>query len=369
MFNDVLGRLRNLSWLFILTVVAPTILSIFYFGLIASDVYVSEARFVVRSPEKQSGGALGLVLKSAGFANAGEEVYAVQDFALSRDALHALNKNNAIVNAFSSPQVDFINRFGYLSFDDSFEELYRYYQKMVRAQQNTTSSITTLTVRAYTAEDAYRFNEHILSLSEALVNKLNQRAQRDLIGFAQNEVGVAEERAREAAVQLAVYRNQEAVVDPEKQAQVQFQLVSKLQDELISTRSMLAQMRKVAPENPQIDVLQARASSLESDIKRETANVAGGNRSLAGKASRYQRLWLESQFADRQLASAMASLEEARNEAQRKQIYLERIVQPNKPDIAMEPRRIRGILATFVLGLVACGILSMLLAGLREHQD
>jgi capsular polysaccharide transport system permease protein len=39
------------------------------------------------------------------------------------------------------------------------------------------------------------------------------------------------------------------------------------------------------------------------------------------------------------------------------------------PDVAQEPHRLRGILATFVLGLVAWGILSMLLAGVREHQD
>jgi capsular polysaccharide transport system permease protein len=65
----------------------------------------------------------------------------------------------------------------------------------------------------------------------------------------------------------------------------------------------------------------------------------------------------------------MASLEQARNEAQRKQLYLERIVQPNKPDIAIEPQRIRSILTTFVVGLIAWGILSILVAGVREHHD
>ena len=53
----------------------------------------------------------------------------------------------------------------------------------------------------------------------------------------------------------------------------------------------------------------------------------------------------------------------------RKQVYIERIVQPSLPDIAIEPKRLRSILATFVFGLVAWGILSMLLAGVREHQD
>jgi len=65
----------------------------------------------------------------------------------------------------------------------------------------------------------------------------------------------------------------------------------------------------------------------------------------------------------------MAALENARNEADRKQLYLERLVQPNLPDIAIEPKRLRSIVVVFVLGMIAWGILSLLLAGVREHHD
>ena len=78
---------------------------------------------------------------------------------------------------------------------------------------------------------------------------------------------------------------------------------------------------------------------------------------------------LERGFADRQVASAMTSLENARNEARRKQIYLERIVQPHRPDEALEPRRARAIISIFIAGLVAWAVMSMLVAGVREHKD
>ena len=84
---------------------------------------------------------------------------------------------------------------------------------------------------------------------------------------------------------------------------------------------------------------------------------------------RYQRLQLEREFADKRLTAALSSLQEARNEARRQQAYVERIVQPSLPDEAQQPRRLRGIFATFVLGLVAFGVLTMLLAGIREHKD
>lgn len=78
---------------------------------------------------------------------------------------------------------------------------------------------------------------------------------------------------------------------------------------------------------------------------------------------------LEKEFSEKMLASSMITLEQAKNEAQRKQLYLERIVQPYKPDKAMEPRRIQGVLTTLVLGLISWGILTMLIAGIKEHQD
>jgi capsular polysaccharide transport system permease protein len=65
----------------------------------------------------------------------------------------------------------------------------------------------------------------------------------------------------------------------------------------------------------------------------------------------------------------MASLESATAEAQRKQLYLERLVQPNTPDVATEPKRIKSILEVFALGMIAWGVLSLLLAGVREHHD
>ncbi|MBU2586617.1 MAG: hypothetical protein KJ872_00720, partial [Alphaproteobacteria bacterium] len=77
---------------------------------------------------------------------------------------------------------------------------------------------------------------------------------------------------------------------------------------------------------------------------------------------------LRREFADKQLGIALASLQDARNEARRQQAYVERVSQPSLPDDAVEPRRLRGVLATLIIGLVAWGILTMLLAGVREHK-
>lgn len=365
----VTEKLKAMGALFLACVALPTIAAIIYFGFFASNVYVSESRFVVRSPEKSTASGLGMLLKSTGFGNAGDEIFAAQNYIESRDALMALNHRNSFALAYGSNSISIFDRFNPFSSDHKFEDLYKYYQKKVTVEHDTTSSVTTLTVRAYSAQDAYRFNRLLLEQSEALVNRLNQRGRNDLVQYAEAEVANANTKARNAALSLSAYRNQEGVVDPEKQAAVQLQMISKLQDEFIATKTQLLQLRTYTPDNPQIEVLETRVGTLGQEINEQLGRVAGDRGSLSAVAAKYQRLQLESQFADRQLALAMASLQEARNEALRKQAYVERIVQPNKPDYPLEPRRIRGIFATLILGLVAWGILTMLLAGVREHRD
>ncbi|TSE31186.1 hypothetical protein [Tepidimonas charontis] len=372
---SVTGRLKPAglrhAWqthkLFWLTVVLPTLMAILYFGFIAADVYISESRFVVRSPERITASPLGMLLKGTGFTRAQDDSYTVLDFILSRDALRALDKKLKMREVYKKGDV--FSRFPGLDWDDSYENMHRYYRKMVSVQLDPISSIVTVTVRAFSAEEAQQINQYLLDMSEALVNQLNERGRRDMIRFAANEVAEAEKNAKLAALALARYRNEKGVIDPEKQSVIQMQQIAKLQDELITTKSQLAQLKLLTEENPQIPVLKNRIEILEAEIARESSRVAGSERSLASKAAEFQRLALEKEFADKQLASALTSLEHARNEAQRQQLYLERIAQPSLPDAAMEPRRLRAIIAVFVLGLIAWGVLTMLIAGIKEHMD
>jgi len=369
MQNSGLSGTIRAKWLLIVTVIIPTVIAVIYFGLVASDVYISESHFVVRSPDKPSTSGLGVLLKSTGFSSGEDEVYAAENFIKSRDALSALNKGNAYAKAYGSDAVSKIDRFNGFGMDGSFEALYRYYNGKVDIEHESTASITTLKVRAYTPKDAFRINMQLLGMAEATVNRLNERGRQDLIRFATTEVEDAKNKARAAAVALSDFRNREGVVDPEQQATVQIQMISKLQDQVIAARSDLLELRSFTPQNPQIEVLATKVAGLEREMDVQLGKVAGDRKSLSTTAAQYQRLSLESQFADKQLAGAMSSLQDASNEARRKQAYLERIVQPNLPDEAAEPRRLRGILATLVLGLIAWGILTMLLAGVQEHKE
>ncbi|KAI3590491.1 Capsular polysaccharide export system inner membrane protein KpsE [Cupriavidus sp. U2] len=368
--NKVVQRVRNLDRLLVCTVIIPTILATVYYGLIASDVYISESRFVVRSPEKESQASLvGALLQSTGFSRSQDDIYAVNDYVLSRDALSVLNQDDYFLKAYSTKDADFIGRFPAFDFDRSFEGLFRYYKKQVDVTLDSTSSITTLTVDAFKAEDARRINQLLLEQGEQLVNRMNDRARRDMVEAASEEVARAEARVKAAAVAVSGYRSDQSIFDPDRQSALQLQQASGIQESLVASRTQLAQLQAIAPQNPQIPVLKNKIATLEAEMAKASGSVVGRKGSFAGKAPAYERLILEREFAEKQLASAMTSLETSRSQARRKQLYLERISQPSLPDKAIEPRRIRGIITVFLVGMIMWGVLALLISAVREHKD
>lgn len=364
-----LGIFKNK--LFLACVFFPTLIAGIYYGLIASDIYISQSSFVVRTPEKQGGSSLlGTVLKNTGFTRSQDDAYTVEDYILSRDAMNLLNKKLNIKSKFSDKSIDLFSRFDGIYPDDSFEAFYLYYRKMIDVKLDANSSIITLKTKAFDANDAKAIDEYLLELSEQLVNKLNERAQTEVVRAAQETVDKAEAKAKAAALALGEYRNRVGVIDPERQSTIPLEQIAKLQDQLLAIRSQIMQVETISKNNPQLPVLRKRADMLKQAIQQQTEGVAGSqDGSLASKAIEYQRLSLDNQFADRELVNAMASLQQARTEAQRQQLFLERISQPSLPDEGTEPKRFRMVLAVFIFGLVLWGILTMLMAGIREHQD
>lgn len=357
-------------YLFLALVLVPTVLAVIYYGLIASDVFISESHFLLRTPQRPvSNGLVGQLLQSSGLSHSQDDTYSVKDYILSRDALKQLDDKLGLRQAFSTGSIDFINRFPGLSWNKSFEQFYKYYGKHVGIEYDPVTSISKLTVRAFTADYAYKINGLLMDMSEQFVNTLNDRSRQDLIHFADSEVKIASDKVKDASLALLTYRSTHSIFEPDRQAAIQLESVAKIQQDLVSTEAEISQLVKLSPDNPQISYLRNRAQALRDAITAEASKVTGARESFSSRAPEFERLALDVEFADKQLGVALAELETARSEAQQKQMYLERLVQPNKPDFPLEPRRFRSVLTTFLLGLIAWGVLVMFIASIREHSD
>ena len=158
----------RIEWPLILIVAIPAVLAALYFGFWASDVYVSESKFVVRSPEKPSMSTLGNLLQGAGvgMSKSPDDAQTVREYIMSRDALRFLDEQLGVMSAYASKRVDIFSRFAGLDPDDSFEAFHRYFERKVDVQLDSNSSIVSLGVRAFSPEVAEGINKALPACSD-----------------------------------------------------------------------------------------------------------------------------------------------------------------------------------------------------------
>jgi capsular polysaccharide transport system permease protein len=360
---------RKRRW-FLLAVVLPTLLAALYYGLIASDVYISESRFVIKSPDQKRGqtSTLANLVQTTGLSGGQEQANEVLTYVRSRDALKALEKTVDIRRIFSTSQADPLSRFPQLFSDGSFESLFKYYGKRVDARLDSETSTALIRVEAFTPQDAYLINRELLDLSEALVNKLNGRAQSKGIIEAEKQVELATQRARNARVALSQYRNAQALIDPSKQAVGVLEIANTLTAERAALQAQLELMQRLTPNNPSIPALRSRVNAISAQIASQDNRVVGTGNTIASKLGGYENLLVEQEFATQSLNAANAALVQARADAQRQQFYLERVVDPNMPDTPLLPKRLLNILIVFAAASCLYFIAWMFMVGVLEHS-
>jgi capsular polysaccharide transport system permease protein len=355
------------SRFFLLLVVLPTIIAAIYFYGIAAGQYVSEARFVVRGQQESRASSLGEMLgAAAGFKQVPAEALTVRDYLESHDAMEALKERAGLVEIYRRPEADFLAR---LWKEDLPAELMAlYYQHMNAVVVDNTGGITTIRARAFRPEDARRVAEAQLRLSEEFVNKLSARAREASVNFAEGELRRAEERVIASQTAITEWRQREQAVDPTSLAQINQAGVAALEKELNTARTEVQEKSAfMRPDNPQIATLRNRIRALQARIQIERDRLTSGDEALPERISTFERLAQEREFANKQLASATASLEMARVEAQRQQLFLSRVVEPNLAEYPLYPRGTIFLLSFFAVLSMLYGVGWLLLAGVREH--
>lgn len=354
---------------FLLLVALPTCLTVAYFAFFAADRYESEARFVLRSPGRTLSAQLPNILQAAGIARASDDGHIVREFLESRDALEVLEKNANLKRAYAAGGRDFIWSFPNFFTSQTEEGLYWHYQRMMSADFDNTTGVSTLTIQAFTPEAAQRLATALLEAAEGLINRLNERARQDAISLADAEAERMKARALAAQSALTAFRERERLVDPSHVTLAVLETIARLSMEAATLGVQIGELEKTSRSSPQIPPLRSRRSAIETQIATERHRLAGDAQAIAPRISEYERLMLEREFAAKALVAAMTALETARVEAQRQQVYLEKVASPARPDYPAYPWRIVWCFVSLVSGYMAWRMWRILVKDGVKHAE
>ncbi|MDI1281655.1 chain-length determining protein [Brevundimonas sp.] len=365
--RPILQRLTGLPWPFLLVVGLPTLLAAIYYLLIASPRYVSEARFIVRAPAQTQPSALGVALQGVGLPGAQTDAFAVHEYIRSRDGLRDLATHYDVAAMLGRPGADILSRYPRPWDSRTFEGLHRGYLRFIIVGYDSTTGISTLRVEAFTPADAEGMAETLLQGGESLINRLNTRAATDAVTAAEQAQDEARTRLATAQQRLIAFRNRERFIDPARTAAEGGKLIGDLMATVASLKADRSQLAAEAPQSPRLPGIDSRIAAFERQIALERAKIAGDAGSLAPQVSAYEDLVQEREFAGQQLTEAAAALVLARQESRRQSLYLERVVNPSRPDEPVEPRRWMSLLTVLASALLIYGIGWLVWAGVREH--
>ena len=367
-------RPRGTALMFVLLVLLPTAVVAGYYAFYAADMYETEASFLVRSRGSGTGlsSGLGAISGLLGGSNASrpgfEEAQAVVEFIDSFDAIAGLRRTLDLIGIWRRPEAD---RVAMLWWEEpEAERLRRYYRRRVSIEFDLETGISKLRVLAFRPGDSQAIAQELLRMSEELVNRFTLRSIEDQLGVARREVQVAENRVLAAREALTRFREREQALDPAATATAAQETISRLEGALAQTRTELQERRAfMRPDNPQIGVLNNRIAALQAQIAAERGRNTRGEEALTQQIAGYERLQLEREFADRQLASATSSLEQTRADALRQQVFLMRVSEPNLAERALYPKGVFNTITVFLALSVLFGIGWLLVAGAREHAS
>ena len=387
---------RRIPWSLLLIVILPTLFAFVYYGLIASDQYESTADYVIKT---QSGGdttsglagilgAVGMGGGSHGSSSVGgEDSSMVEAYVSSGQILRDLSQDIDLRAMYASKEIDWISRlrshpdlFSKLigrkvrrttSQELSEEDLLKYWKTKVEVTPGEAPGTSTLKVRAFTPEDAKTIADHVIELGERLVNKVSERAMRDAVVFAEQEVHSAHDRALKAFDELQSFQEKSKQVDPQGFAKARSEIQGKLEGDLSSLQAQMEALRKNLPdEAPGIQQMRTQVAAIQEQlmVEKNRSTSAGDGKSATAVINEFGKRQLETEFASKDYLSALTALESARINANRQNRYLEAFDKPNLPDKPALPNRWYSIVTVLAVCLLLWGGWTLFIAGVKEHQ-
>lgn len=377
---DAVGRARahmrhyGILTSFVLTVVIPSLVALFYMVAIAEDQYASSVSFSVRSEDL--GSALSLLggLSSLSGASSSDADILYQ-FIQSQELVQRIDDKIDLHTIYSKPTFDPIYAFDK---QGSIEDLVSYWGGMVKIFYDRGTGLIELRVQAFDPRDAQRVAEEIYDQSSLMINQLSAIGRVDTTRYAKQDLDTAVERLKAARTALTEFRSRTQIVDPSADIQSQMGLLNTLQQQMTASVVELNLLQSTSkPEgDPRIEETERRIAVIQKLIDQERekfgvgngANAPGGDNNFSTLVGEFERLNVDREFAEKAYLAALATYDAAVAKAQRQSRYLAAHVTPTLAQDARYPQRMETVLLITGLLLAAWGIAMLVYYSVRDRR-
>lgn len=342
--------------------------AVVYWGLIASDLYVSEARVVVERSD-------GVGSNAADFSSlllgntAPQDLLLLRDYLQSVDMLKKLEAKLHLRSHYADSHRDLLSR---LWFEDaSMERLHDYYLRRVSVEYDDFSHVLQIRAEGYTAEMAHAITRELVSEGERFMNEMTHRIASEQVIYIEKQAREQGERLKAARQALLAFQNANGLVSPRGEVESLSSVVANAEGTLTELNvKRNALMDVFTPQSPAIQQLDAQIGAVERQIAEQRGRlVSSKGKGLNKVVEEHDRLQAAAEFAFDIYKTALGALEKARIDATRKLKNVAVVQSPTLPEYPIQPRRLYNIMVFVLVTAMLAGVVQLLSAIIRDHRD
>ncbi len=367
MSSSISSVLRKAPFLWVAT--GFIVLSSFYWLLGAADRFVSEARVTLSRADLSSGQSMDFAsLLGGATGNTRADQLLLRDHLRSLDILQTLDTELQLRAHYSS-HGDWLSRLWQT--DAPLETFHRYFMRRVSIELDEFAGVLVIRAQAYTPEVAQAIAARLLAEGERHMNALGHELAQEQVRFLEVQVQELNERVKATRSALLAYQNRKGLVSPQATAENFAAIVARLEGQLAELQTRRTGLQSfLQPQATQLVEVNSQIAAVENQLARERARLAapqGGTLNTA--VEEFQRLQLDAEFAQQVLTTALTSLERGRVDAARTLKKVQVLQAPNLPEYPLQPRRLYNTAVYALAAMLLAGVLQLLLAIVRDHQD
>ncbi|MEP2716828.1 capsule biosynthesis protein [Pseudophaeobacter sp.] len=328
-------------------VMLPTIITGYFFYVVATPMYATKSEFLVLKAD--GAGAVSGLLSGTQFATSQDSI-AVQGYLQSKVAMLRLDQEMGFKSHFTQSWIDPIQR---LNPDPTNEEAYKTYKRNVKIGYDPTEGVVRMEVSAADPEVSAEFSRRLISYAQEEVNSLSEQKRTDQVSESEAALELAETKRRDAQRHLVELQQDGMVLDPEGVILSLRSQINTFEIELQQKELELAALKDNARPN------RAKVAGVEADINRlrvvidrlndRMTDASEGENSLANHRVQIQMAQADLATRDLMLQSALQQVESTRMEANRQVRYLTTAVAPVASEEPTYPRKFENTILAFLI--------------------
>lgn len=364
-------RHRGVMMTFLLFVLAPLCVSIWYLWFVAHDRYASITGFTVRQEESVSSTDLlsGLGQFAGGTGSDSDILY---EFIQSQEIVERIDARLDLRTSFSKNwSTDPIFS---LWEDPSIEDLVWFWKRAVQISYDQGTGLMELRILSDDPSMSQAIGRAVVAESQSMINALNEQARNDTMSYANADLEGALARLKDARAAMTAFRSRTQIVDPTADIQGRMGVLNNLQQQLAQAMIDADLLRTTTqPDDPRITQADKRIDVIRDRIIAErgtlsSSNVGPDSDDYPSLLAEYESLLVDLHFSEETYRSALTAQEVARSTATRQSRYLAAYIEPTLAQTAEFPQRlmIASLIGLFLL--MAWAIMVLVYYSLRDRR-